>query len=327
MKRREFFALFTSVATCVLFGRSAVRAAHVPNIGVLVAGAPDPQLFWTTFQKAMHDLGYVEGQNLQFEYRSAGGDISRLKELASDLVRDNVDIIVAWQTPAVTAAKQATHSIPIVMASAGDPVGTGLVASLARPGGNVTGNAGVTAEMAGKSVEMIRQIIPSSTQVAALCNGPDPFSKPFLEHVQSGGKAAGVAIKPIILRSGDQLDAAFSTMSDEHVDAVIVQGSLATRRASQLAMDHHLPAVSSSRQFAQAGGLFSYSARLVDLYREAASYVDKIVKGANPADLPVAQPTTFELVLNRKTAKALGLKFPAQLLAVADEVIEAADSR
>ncbi len=248
MKRREFIALFTSTGTCVLFGRSAVRADHIPKVGVLVAGAPDPQLFWTTFQKAMHDLGYVEGQNLQFEYRSAGGDINRLKEVASDLV-------------------------------------------------------------------------------AALCNGPDPFSKPFLEHVQTGGKAAGVAIKPIILRSGDQLDAAFSTMSDEHVDAVIVQGSLATRHASQLAMDHRLPAVSSSRQFAQAGGLFSYSARLVDLYREAASYVDKIVKGANPADLPVAQPTTFELVLNRKTAKALGLKFPAQLLAVADEVIETADSR
>lgn len=320
MKRREFIVFVGGVAAWPLFANA--QSPKVAKIGVLVAGTPDPQPFWTTFQKAMHDLGYVEGQNIQFEYRSAEGDISRLKQLASDLVRDNVDIIVGWQTSAVTAAKQATHSIPIVMASAGDPVGTGLVASLARPGGNVTGMAGVTAEVAGKSVELIRQIIPSSTQVAALCNGPDPFSKPFLEHVQAGGKAAGVAIKPIILRSNDQLDAAFSSMSDEHVDAVIVQGSLATRRAAQLAIDHHLPTASATRQFAQEGGLLSYSARLADLYREAATYVDKILKGTKPADLPVEQSTEFELVLNKKTAKALRLTFPPQLLAIADEVVE-----
>lgn len=320
MKRREFIVFVGGVAAWPLFANA--QSPKVAKIGVLVAGTPDPQPFWTTFQKAMHDLGYVEGQNIQFEYRSAEGDISRLKQLASDLVRDNVDIIVGWQTSAVTAAKQATHSIPIVMASAGDPVGTGLVASLARPGGNVTGMAGVTAEVAGKSVELIKQIIPSSTQVAALCNGPDPFSKPFLEHVQAGGKAAGVAIKPIILRSNDQLDAAFSSMSDEHVDAVIVQGSLATRRAAQLAIDHHLPTASATRQFAQEGGLLSYSARLADLYREAATYVDKILKGTKPADLPVEQSTEFELVLNKKTAKALRLTFPPQLLAIADEVVE-----
>jgi putative tryptophan/tyrosine transport system substrate-binding protein len=320
MRRREFIIFVGSFAAWPLSAHA--QLPKVAKIGVLVAGTPDPQPFWTTFQKAMHDLGYVEGQNIQFEYRSAEGDISRLKELASDLVRDNVDIIVGWQTPAVTAAKQATHSIPIVMASAGDPVGTGLVASLARPGGNVTGMAGFAAEVSEKSIELIRQIIPSSKQVAALCNGPDPFSKPFLEHVRAGGKAAGVAIKPIILRSNDQLDAAFSSMSDEHVDAVIVQGSLATRRAAQLAIDHHLPAVSGTRQFAQEGGLLSYSARLADLYREAASYVDKILKGAKPADLPVQQPTKFELVLNLKTAKALGLTFPPQLLAVADDVIQ-----
>jgi putative ABC transport system substrate-binding protein len=320
MKRREFIVVVTGVVAWPLSAHA--QQLKVAKIGVLVAGTPDPQPFWTTFQKAMHDLGYVEGQNIQFEYRSAEGDIGRLKQLASDLVRDNVDIIVGWQTPAVTAAKQATHSIPIVMASAGDPVGTGLVASLARPGGNVTGMAGVTAEVAGKSVELIRQIIPSSRQVAVLYNGPDPFSKPFLEHVQASGKAAGVATKPIILRSNDQLDAAFSIMIDEHVDAVIVQGSLATRRAAQLAIDHHLPAVSATRQFAQEGGLLSYSARLADLYREAATYVDKILKGAKPADLPVEQSTEFELVLNKKTAKALGLTFPPQLLAIADEVVE-----
>src|SRR5579864_6417320 len=207
LKRRELIAFLGAGA---LVWPLSVRAQQpkVAKIGVLVAGIPDPQPFWTTFREALRGLGYVEGQNIQFEYRSAEGDRSRLKKLAADLVHDNVDIIVTWQTPTVTAAKQATDSIPIVMASAGDPVGTGLVASLARPGGNVTGMAGVTAEMAGKSVEMIRQIIPSSTQVAALCNGPDPFSKPFLAHIQISGKAIGVAIKPIILTSNDQLDAA-----------------------------------------------------------------------------------------------------------------------
>jgi putative ABC transport system substrate-binding protein len=319
MRRREFIALLAGAAVWPL---TVYAQVHIPKIGVLVAGTPDPQLFWTTFQQALRDLGYVEGQNIQFEYRSAEGDRSRLKELAAELVRQNVDIIVTWQTPTVTAAKQVTQSIPIVMASAGDPVGTGLVASLARPGGNVTGMAGVAAEVAAKSVELIRQIIPASTQVAALCNGSDPFSKTFLEHVQLGGNAAGVGVKPIILSSTDQLDAAFSGMSNDHVDAVVVQPSLPTRRAAELAIDHHLPAVSVTGQFAQEGGLLSYSARLADLYREAATYVDKILKGAKPADLPVEQPTKFELVLNLKTAKALNLTFPPQLPAVADEVIE-----
>jgi ABC-type uncharacterized transport system substrate-binding protein len=270
----------------------------------------------------MHDLGYIEGQNIQFEFRSAKGDRNRLKELAAGLVRDNVDILVTWQTPTATAAKQVTQNIPIVMADSGDPVGTGLIASLARPGGNVTGMAGVTAELAGKSVELIRQVIPSIKQVAALCNGPDPFSKPFLDHVQLGGKVAGVAVKPIILSSNDQLDAAYSVMSEEHVDAVVVQPSLPTQWTADLALQHHLPAVSVPRWFADAGGLLSYSPRQADIYREAATYVDRMLKGAKPADLPVEQPSKFELVLNRKTAKALGLTFPPQLLAIATEVIE-----
>jgi putative ABC transport system substrate-binding protein len=321
MQRREFIVLVGALAAWPL---TAARAQQpkIAKIGVLVAGTPDPQPFWTTFREAMHDLGYTEGQNIQFEYRSAQGDRNRLKELAADLVRDNVDIIVTWQTPTVMAAKQATQTIPIVMADSGDPVGTGLISSLARPGGNVTGMAGVTAELAGKSVELIRQIIPSSKQVAALCNGPDPFSKPFLEHAQLGGKAAGVAIKPIILSSNDQLDAAYSDLSEEHVDAVVVQPSLPTQRTADLALQHHLPAVSVPRWFADAGGLLSYSPRQADIYREAATYVDKILKGAKPADLPVEQPSKFELVLNRKTAKKLGLKFPPQLLAIATEVIE-----
>ena len=319
MRRREFIALLGSMAP--MWPLPARAQAHGPKIGVLVAGSPDPQSFWTVFQEAMRDHGYIDGQNIQFEFRSAEGDRNRLAKLAADLVRDKVDLIVTWQTPTATAAKTATNRIPIVMADSGDPVGTGLVASLARPGGNVTGMAGLTAELAGKSVELIRQIIPSSTQVAALCNGPDPFFKPFLAHVQLGGKAAGVAIKPIVLSGSDQLDAAFSDMSRDHVDAVVVQPSLPTRTVD-LAIQYRLPAVSVPRRFADAGGLLSYSPRQDDIYREAAVYVDKILKGANPGDLPVEQPTKFELVLNEKTAKTLGLTFPPQLLAVADEVIQ-----
>jgi putative tryptophan/tyrosine transport system substrate-binding protein len=233
-----------------------------------------------------------------------------------------VDIIVTWQTPTAMAAKQATHKIPIVMADSGDPVGTGLIASLARPGGNVTGMAGVTAELAGKSVELIRDMMPSSKQVAALCNGPDPFSKPFLDQIRLGGRTAGIAIKPIILSGNDELDAAFSAMSSERVDAVIVQPSLPTRRAAELALSHHLPAVSVPRWFAEEGGLMSYSPRQADIYRRAAFYVDKILKGANPADLPVEQPTKYELVINLKTAKSLGIEIPPMLLARVDEVVE-----
>jgi len=321
MRRRDFIKMLgISAAAWPLTARA--QQAHIPKIGVLVAGTPDPQQFWTIFRQALRDLGYIEGQNIQFEYRSAEGDRTRLNGLAIDLARMNLDIIVTWQTPTVMAAKQATHSIPIVMADSGDPVGTGLVASLARPGGNVTGMAGVTAELAGKSVELIRQIIPSSTQIAALCNGPDPFSKPFLHHIELGGEAEGVAIKPVILSSNDQLDAAFSKMSDEHVDAVIIQPSLPTRRTAELALRYHLPAASVPRWFADEGGLLSYSPRQADIYRKAASYVDKILKGANPADLPVEQPTKFELVLNLHTAKGLGITIPPKLLAVADEVIE-----
>ena len=321
MRRREFIALLGSMAGMWPLAARAEQA-RIPKIGVLVAGIPDPQPFWTTFREAMRDHGYVEGQNIQFEYRSAEGDRNRLAKLAADLARDNVDLIVTWQTPTATAAKEATKSIPIVMADSGDPVGTGLIASLARPGGNVTGMTGVTAELAGKSVELIRQIIPSSKQVVALCNGPDPFSKPFLAQVQLGGKAAGVAIKPVVLSGNDQLDAAFANMSKEPVDAVVIQPSLPAQRTADLALQYHLAAVSVPRRFADAGGLLAYSPRMADIYREAAVYVDKILKGAKPGDLPVQQPTKFELVLNEKTAKKLGLKFPPQLLAVADEVIQ-----
>jgi putative ABC transport system substrate-binding protein len=321
MKRREFIALLGGAAAAwPVAGRA--QQPTVPRIGALVVGNPDPEPFWRLFREGLRDLGYIEGQNILFEFRSAGGNANLLAELAADLVRLKVDIIVTWQTPTVQAAKQATHEIAIVMADSGDPVGTGLVASLARPGGNITGIAGVTAELAGKSVELIREMLPSARRVAALCNGTDPFAKPFLEQIQLGARTAGIELRPVTLHGSDELDAAFSQMSKERIDAVIVQPSLPTKRAAELALNHRLPAVCVPRWFAEEGGLMSYCPKYADLYRQAAVYVDKILKGAQPADLPVQQPTKFELVINLKTAKAIGLTVPPSLLARADEVIE-----
>jgi putative ABC transport system substrate-binding protein len=243
--------------------------------------------------------------------------------LAAELVRLKIDIIVTWFTPTAQAAKQATHEIPIVMAETGDPVGTGLVASLARPGGNVTGIASVTAELAGKSVQLIRDMLPSARRVTALANATDPFSKPFLEQIKLGGEATGTTINAVRISSSEELETAFASMEKDRPDAVIVQPSLPSKRVAELALKHHVPAVSVPRWFAEEhGGLMSYSAKYVDLFRKAAVYVDKILKGAQPADLPVEQPTHFELIINMKTAKALGIDVPPTLLARADVMIE-----
>jgi putative tryptophan/tyrosine transport system substrate-binding protein len=242
--------------------------------------------------------------------------------LAAELVRLKVDIIVTWFTPTALAARQATHEIPIVMAETGDPVGTGLVASLPRPGGNVTGMAAATAELAGKCVQLIRDMLPSARRVTALANATDPFSKPFLEQIELGGEATGTTINPVRISSSEEFETAFASMEKDRPDAVIVQPSLPTIRAAELALKHRVPAVSVPRWFAEGGGLMSYSPRFVVLFRKAAVYVDKILKGAQPADLPVEQPTHFELIINMKTAKALGIDVPPTLLARADEVIE-----
>jgi putative ABC transport system substrate-binding protein len=242
--------------------------------------------------------------------------------LAAELVRLKVDLIVTWFTPAAQAAKQATREIPIIMALAGDPVGTGLVESLNRPGGNITGMAGVTAELAGKSVEVIRELLPSTHRVVALANAPDPFSKPFLEYIRLAGVATSTTIDPKMIHSAEELEAAFSEMEKERPDAVIVQPSLPSKLSAELALRYRIPAVSAVRGFVEEGGLLSYAAAEADMYRQAAVYVDKILKGAKPADLPVEQPTRFELIINMKTAKALGLTVAPAFLVSADEVIE-----
>jgi putative ABC transport system substrate-binding protein len=294
----------------------------VPTIGALVIGNINPEQFWREFRQGLRDLGYVEGQNIRFEFRSAEGHLDRLPELAAELVRLKVDIIVTWFTPTALAAKQATHEIPIVMAETGDPIGTGLIASLPRPGGNVTGMASVAAELSGKCVQLIRDMLPAARRVTALANATDPFSKPFLEQIKLGGEATGTTINAIEVGSSEEFETAFDRMEQDRPDAVIVQPSLPTKRAAELALEHRVPAVSVPRWFAEEGGLMSYSAKYVELFRQAAVYVDKILKGTQPADLPVEQPTHFELVINLKTARALGLEIPPMLLGRADVVIE-----
>src|ERR1700704_2946555 len=322
IRRREFiFTLGGAAAAWPVAARA--QQPKVPTIGALVIGNISPEEFWREFRQGLRDLGYIEGQNIRFEFRSAEGQIDRLPEVAAELVRLKVDVIVTWFTPTAVAAKQATREIPIVMAETGDPIGTGLVMSLPRPGGNVTGIASVTAELAGKIVQLIRDMLPSARRVTALANAIDPFSKPFLEQIQLGGEATGTAIQPIRISNNEEFESAFAAMERDRPDAVIVKPSLPSKRAAELALNHRVPAVSVPRWFAEEqGGLMSYSAKYVDLFRKAAVYVDKILKGAQPADLPVEQPTHFELIINMKTAKALGIDVPPTLLARADVMIE-----
>jgi ABC-type uncharacterized transport system substrate-binding protein len=226
MRRREFITLLGSAAAWPLAAHA--QQPKVPTIGVLVVGSPGSEQFWQSFREGVRGLGYVEGQNIRFEFRSDEGQASRLPELAAELVRLKVDIIVTWFTPAARAAKQATREIPVVIALAGNPVETGLVESLTRPGGNVTGMSSVGAELAGKSVELIRELLPSARRVAALVNAPDPFSRPFLEQIRLGGKATGVTIDAIMIHGAEELEAAFPAMEQKRPDAIVVQASLPT---------------------------------------------------------------------------------------------------
>ena len=316
MRRREFITFVGGLAAFPL----AVRAQQTiaPTLGVLLVENREP--FSRLFSEGLRDLGYINGQNIRIEFRSAQGNLGQLPELAADLVRLKVDIIVASETPAVLAAKRATSEIPIVMAPSGDPVGTGLIASLARLGGNVTGLSAATAELAGKSLELIREILPGVRRVAALADPTNAFTKPFLEQIHRA--AANLEIEAIMVRGGEEFEAAFAQMTRRGIEAVIVQPTLPRAPIIELAKKNRVAAVSGNRAFADAGGLMSYAGSLADRYRNAAPYVDKILKGIRPVDLPVQQPTKFELVINLKTAKALGLTVPSTLLTRADDVIE-----
>jgi putative ABC transport system substrate-binding protein len=319
MKRREFITLIGGAAIAAPFGASG-QDAKVPRLGVLLVGNREP--FTREFGSGLRDLGYAEGRNIQLHVLTAEGKLAALADLAAELVRLKVDIIVASETPAVQAAKRATPEIPIVMAPSGDPVGTGLIASLARPGGNVTGLSAATAELAGKSLELIREVLPSAKRVAALADPENSFTKPFLEQVHLAARGLAMDIDVVMMRGPEEFAASFADMANKRIDAAVVQPTLPRPPIVKLVQQHKLPAVSGNRAFADAGGLMSYAGSLADRYRNAAPYVDRILKGVKPADLPVQQPTKFELVINAKSAKALGITVPPTLLARADEVIE-----
>jgi putative ABC transport system substrate-binding protein len=319
MRRRDFIVVLASSVTVWPFVVSAQQAKPA-RLGVLLVEKREP--FSRVFSEGLREFGYIDGQNMQIVYRSAEGKLDRLPALAAELVDLKVDIIVASETPAVQAAKRATTEIPIVMAPSGDPVGTGLISSLSRPGGNVTGLSAAAAELAGKSLELIRELLPAARRVAALADPANTFTKSFLAQIHASAKTAGVEVQDVMLGATQDLEPIFAGMAGGGVEALIVQPTLPRTAIIALAAKHRLPTVSGNRAFADAGGLMSYAGSLADRYRNAAPYVDKILKGARPADLPVQQPTKFELVINLKTAKGLGISVPAAMLTRADEVIE-----
>ena len=322
MKRREFIGLVGGVAAVWPFPAGA-QQPQVKRIGALVIGNADVPSFRKELREGLRELGHIEGQHYIMELRSAEGQLSRLPELAADLVRLKVDVIVALFTPCGLAAQQATREIPIVIMT-GDPVGTGLVEGLSRPGGNITGLSQMAAETHGKCVELFRDMLPSARRIAVIANAADPvFAKSLLEQARLAGSGTGSEIAPVVMvRGSDELEAAFVTVMREKADAVVFQGSLPTRRMVELSLAHRLPAGTSFRTFAEIGGLMAYGADGPVLTRRAATFVHKIFRGERPADIPVEQPTKFELVINLKTAKALGLTVPPTLLARADEVTE-----
>ena len=338
MKRRGIgiiAVLLISILTPPL-AAEAQQAGKVHRIGFLSPSSrSDPERLASpfgerglaAFRQGLRDLGYVEGQNIAIEYRWAEGRFERLPDLAAELVRLKVDVIVSVVTQATLAAKNATGTIPIVLVAAGDPLGSGLVANLARPGGNVTGPSSMYGDLAGKQLELLKETVPKVSRVAVLWNPANAvWQAQMLRQTEIAARALGLQVQLLEARGPDELEGAFAAMTRERVSALLVQVdvifALHARRIADLAAKRRVPAMYGSREHVETGGLMSYAPNIPDLFRRAATYVDKILKGAKPADLPVEQPTKFELVINLKTAKALGLKIPQSVLIRADEVIQ-----
>jgi putative tryptophan/tyrosine transport system substrate-binding protein len=327
MKRRELITLLGAGAVFLLSTFPAPAQSGMHRIGVLETvseslNAPN----MTALRAGLRRRGYVEGQNLVLVYRSADGDAERFPALASELLHLGVDLIVTRGTPAAQAAKTATAKVPIVMAAIGEPLGVGVVASLARPGGNITGLSSFANELSGKRIELMKKTLPSVGRVAFMMNMGNPISDQNWELSRSAAATLGLAIELHDVRSAADIAIAFETLSGRRIDAVSVgiDGIIQENRDMivELANHHRIAAVYPSREFVEAGGLVSYGVSYPDLYYRAAELIDKIFKGASPGELPVEQPVKLEMILNLKTAKVLGIEIPQTLIALADEVIE-----
>jgi putative ABC transport system substrate-binding protein len=329
MRRREFIKVFAGSAAAAAWPLAARAQQHstVPRIGYLFSFTrAEGEHLWQACRQGLRDLGYVEGQNIILEPRLAEGHNERLPNLAADLVQIKVDVIVTAATPASRAAKAATSTIPIVFVAVGDPVKAGLVATLARPGGNVTGLSLLTSDLSGKRLSLLMETVPKGSRVGILMNPDNPISAIFLEETKLAARQLGAELQPLDARSPKEIEQAFASAAGQRVDAIIVFDDpvLWSYRAQIVALTaaRKIPAVYGYRDFVDGGGLMSYGPDRPDQYRRTAIYVDKILKGAKPSDLPIEQPTKFELIVNRKTAKSLGIELPASVIVGANEVIE-----
>ena len=324
--RRRFVGALAATAVVPFSG--AQPAGKVYRIGYIQTATPDEQAHLTkAFEDALRELGYVEGRNAVFERRFAWGKQERLPELAAELVRLNVDVIMTGGNPVIAAVKQATSTIPVVMGASRDPVGAGFIASLARPGGNITGLTSETGlEIVGKYLEFIKEVVPNVSRVALLLNPIPPGAANYRKAAENAAKNLGVSLLVVEARGRDELEGAFAAMARERVDAFVVQSDpvffTARSQIVLLAMKHRLPAVYQAREFPEVGGLMSYGDSVSYRFRRAAVYVDKILKGTKPGELPVEQSPKIEFVINLKTAKALGITVPQSLVVRADEVIQ-----
>lgn len=305
----------------------AQQPTRVPRVGFVHAGPGGPPAqFVEAFRQGLRALGYVEGQNVEVEFRWHPPErLDLLPGIAHELVRSNADVLVGSTTPEIIALKQATSTIPIVMITPSDPVGAGLIGSLARPGGNVTGLAWMSRDITGKRLELLKEAVPKASRVADLWDPRNPALQVDFQEMQRAARTLGIKIHSAEVRDPNELVSAFSSIKRAHVDALIVQAGYLTmshrKQIADLAVQHGLPSMFFAREYVDAGGLMSYGGSLSDLYRRSAYYVDRILKGARPADLPVEQPTKFQLIINMKTAKALGITIPEAILQRADEVL------
>jgi putative ABC transport system substrate-binding protein len=316
------------VACLLLFYAPAARAQEsgkLPRIGVLswYASGPASDRFMRPFREGLAQLGHGEGRTLVIEYRSAAGNADVAASLAAQLVAMKVDVLIGWSTPAAHALKKASNTIPIVIAVA-DPQATGLVDNLAQPGGNITGFSTMSAELASKRLELLREVLPGTRQIAFLGNSLDPNATTFLRETQAAGRSFGLEVTPFLIRGPAGLDDAIETMAKQGIAAAIVQPIFADHypQIASSAIRHRIVAIGDYPDFAQAGALFTFSASLDEIFRRSASYVDRILKGAAIRTLPIQQPTKFQLIVNLRTAHALGIQVPDPVLARADEVIE-----